>query len=75
MSSFPTCDLGLPFFLLTKSYSFVRNKLLRLIRGVRCLAKIHVGSDYSHINLICGLAREAVFGNADFVPILRLLAA
>ena len=64
-----------PFLLLTKSYSFVRNYFLRLIRGVRCLAKIHVGSDCSYINLICGLARGAVYGNSDFVPILRLLSA
>ena len=74
MCSFPTCDLGLPFFLLTEVL-FFRQKLIRQARGVRCLAKIHVGSDYSHINLICGLARGAVYRNSDFVPILRLLSA
>ena len=62
-------------FLLTKVLYF-RQKLIRQAhsRG-EMSGKKHVGSDYSHINLICGLARGAVYGNSDFVPILRLLSA
>ena len=75
MCSFPTSRFRSALFLLTEVLYFRQKLIPQALSWGEMSGKIHVGSDYSHINLICGLARGAVYGNSDFVPILRLLSA